>query len=187
MGRIDLAALEQSLWSTAAVVFYLPVANGSVLYLEMVYGEYTVRARTLGFEPWRDTLVGLLAGGLLAAALVAFSRAGAGRRMLRALRTHQSPTARGVALGVGAIGEELLFRGVLQPLVGPAPSLALFTLTHVPWKRDLWPWPLVALASGAVLSACFALTGAVLAGVVAQLVLGWTTFRLVDRAVREAR
>lgn len=182
--RVDLASLEQALWSTAAVVFYLPVANGSVLYLEMVYGEYTVVARTIGFSPVRDAAIGLGVGVALATLLVGLARLPVGERMFRALRTRQGPWSRGMGLAVGAIGEELLFRAVLQPLLGWWPVVGVFALVHVPWRRDLWPWPLTALVSGAALGGCFAVTGAVLAGVVAQLVVGWTTWYLIDAAWR---
>lgn len=177
-----MASLEQALWSTAAVVFYLPVANGSILYLELVYGEYTVVARTIGFTPLRDAGIGLLVGSVLAASLVAFARVPVGERMFRALRTRQGAWSRGMGLAVGAIGEEMLFRAVLQPLLGLLPTVGLFALVHPPWRRDLWPWPLTAVVTGLALGACFATTGAVLAGVVAQLVVGWTSWYLIDRA-----
>ncbi|MCA9493472.1 MAG: CPBP family intramembrane metalloprotease [Myxococcales bacterium] len=182
--RVDLAAIEQALWSTAAVVFYMPVASGSVLYLEVVYGEYTIVARTIGFSPLRDAVLGLVVGGALAALFVGFARIPVGHRMFRALRTRQGWWSRGLGLAVGAIGEEMLFRAVLQPLLGLLPTVALFSLVHVPWRRDLWPWPLTAVVSGLAFGGCFAATGAVLAGVIAQLVVGWTHWYLIGRAWR---
>ncbi|HDQ13999.1 MAG TPA: CPBP family intramembrane metalloprotease [Sediminispirochaeta sp.] len=47
-----------------------------------------------------------------------------------------------------AIGEEMLFRGALQPIIGILPATLLFALSHFPLRRELWIWPLYALVMG---------------------------------------
>ncbi len=50
-----------------------------------------------------------------------------------------------------ALGEELLFRGALQPSMGIIPATILFALSHFPLKREMWIWPLYALGMGFLL------------------------------------
>ncbi len=182
-----LASLESCLWTLAAGLLYLPVANGAIFWLLLRSGEYGVRAHTLGFSPARDVALGLAAGGGMALAWVVFARRTlAGQRLSLALSgwPQRPPPGRLWTTSLAAVGEELLFRAVLQPMVGPVAATLLFAAAHVPWRRTLWAWPLTALVSGAVCAALYAVTGAVLAGVVAQVVLGLTS---TSRAVLRTR
>jgi hypothetical protein len=52
---------------------------------------------------------------------------------------------------LSAAGEEVIFRGVLQPRLGLWVATLLFGLLHVPVRRSLVPWTLFALAIGLVL------------------------------------
>jgi hypothetical protein len=70
-----------------------------------------------------------------------------------------------------AIGEELLFRAVLQPELGLLASSLLFALVHVPFERDLLLWPLFAFAVGLLLGALFWWSGAVMASVSLHMVV----------------
>lgn len=64
-----------------------------------------------------------------------------------------------VVLGsLAGLGEEIFFRGLLQPVIGlPAASL-VFGLLHGPARR-LWPLAAWAVVMGAVLGALYQLTG----------------------------
>jgi membrane protease YdiL (CAAX protease family) len=48
-----------------------------------------------------------------------------------------------------AVGEEWLFRGVLQSWVGPVLATLLFAALHFPYRSGLLPWTLFALVLGA--------------------------------------
>ena len=50
-----------------------------------------------------------------------------------------------------ALGEELLFRGAVQPSLGLPAATLLFALSHFPLRRELILWPIYALAIGLVL------------------------------------
>ncbi len=60
---------------------------------------------------------------------------------------------------LSGFGEEVLFRGVLQPRLGLLVATLLFGLLHFPFRRSLWPWTLFALAMGAVLGDLTAWSG----------------------------
>lgn len=54
-------------------------------------------------------------------------------------------TAQVLALaGLSAVGEELLFRGAMQPTLGLWLTSAIFALMHFPSQRRFWPWTLAA-------------------------------------------
>ena len=50
-----------------------------------------------------------------------------------------------------AFGEEILFRGVIQPWLGLWATSLLFGLLHFPYRRSLIPWSFFALVLGVVL------------------------------------
>ena len=130
-----------------------------------------------------ERLLGACAAALaLGAATVAFSRVGARRfewlaRLEAHIRRMLGPLGRGeiaaIAL-VGPLGEELFFRGMLQPALGsalraPVAGLALATLLFaalhtVPDRGGelLWAWTAFALVLGAALGALFLATGSIL-------------------------
>jgi len=58
-----------------------------------------------------------------------------------------------------ALGEEMLFRGGLQPLVGLLPAAFLFGFSHGGWQRENWAYVVVAALSGSVFGCAYALTG----------------------------
>ena len=61
--------------------------------------------------------------------------------------------ASAIAVGVGAgIGEEWLFRGVLQPLIGSIVASVVFGIAHV-GGRSMLPFGVWATAMGLVLGA----------------------------------
>jgi len=67
-----------------------------------------------------------------------------------------------------AVGEEWLFRGVLQPAVGPVWATMLFGAAHVPMERRLWIWPLFALVAGGLFAWLYEYTGGLTGPVVAH-------------------
>jgi uncharacterized protein len=69
---------------------------------------------------------------------------------------------------LSAVGEELLFRGVLQPLVGVVFSSVLFGLLHVGPDRRYLLWTVWAVAVGFLFAGLYVWTGGLLAPVVAH-------------------
>jgi hypothetical protein len=69
---------------------------------------------------------------------------------------------------LSAIGEELLFRGLLQPLVGLLAQAVIFGLVHQIPGRSRWVWALWASIVGLGFGTIFQLTGSLLGPIVAH-------------------
>ncbi len=85
-----------------------------------------------------------------------------------------------------ALGEELLFRGALQPWLGLLPQAVLFGLLHVgPHKRHL-VWTAWALAMGLALGALVELTGDLGGAIVAHFAINFLNLHFIVRAPQPA-
>lgn len=127
-------------------------------------------------QPARIGLGWALAGALLLAlvslALSALAeRSGPSRRLRRDLRRMMGPIGSGDALVLAvlsSVGEEALFRGALQPWLGLWVTSALFAFCHVGPARHFAIWTVYAFAMGLGLGALYALSGSLLAPIVAH-------------------
>lgn len=72
---------------------------------------------------------------------------------------------------LSAIGEEILFRGLLQPWLGLVASSLIFGLMHFPPDRRLLIWPVFAAAMGFAFGGLFLYTGDLLAPIVAHFTI----------------
>ncbi|HHO50370.1 MAG TPA: CPBP family intramembrane metalloprotease [Deltaproteobacteria bacterium] len=168
-----------------AVLFYLPVILGCLLYLVWSGGAYALETRTVGEDP----LVGLGLGLLAAAPMVGISQAVVGRigvfrRLGRALAGITGPMSWSPCLLLAAsasVGEELLFRAVIQEHLGLAVGVLLFAAAHVPMERDLWLWPVLALGAGLIFGGLYEATGAALASTVAHFVVSLLNLRFLGQ------
>ncbi len=86
-----------------------------------------------------------------------------------------------------AVGEELMFRGALQPWIGLWPQAIVFALLHVgPGKRFL-PWTLSALAVGIGFGYLVEATGDLGAPIVAHFTINYLNLRFITRVKLPAR
>jgi membrane protease YdiL (CAAX protease family) len=124
----------------------------------------------------RGLLQALAPNGSLIAALATGSAAGAAivallwslRRLeaLRRLERWQRVVVAGwtktdavcVAV-ISGLAEEALLRAFLQPILGLAPVAILFAVLHLVPDRELWCWPVFALATGVVLGLLYEALG----------------------------
>lgn len=99
------------------------------------------------------------------------------RRFAWAQRLHSElrPAARDLGpgqillvAGLSSLGEELLFRGVLVPMVGVWLSAAVFGLAHQMKGPSRWVWAGWATAIGLMLGSIFALTGSLVGPLLAH-------------------
>jgi membrane protease YdiL (CAAX protease family) len=74
---------------------------------------------------------------------------------------------------LSSVGEELFFRGFLQPWIGLWWSSLLFGLLHLAPDRRLWMWPLLAAGMGLAFGGLFAYTGDLLAPVLAHFTINY--------------
>jgi CAAX protease family protein len=118
--------------------------------------------------------------GLLLALLVVggtrltVSRHGWAKRLHIDLR----PIASGLALWqivlialFSSLGEELLFRGLIQPWIGLLPTSVIFGLCHQMPGHARWVWVCWATFVGMAFGAIFALTGSLLGALLAHAVI----------------
>ena len=142
-------------------------------------------------DPWRDTAIGVAVA--LAFAAVNYVL------LMRAPRNWLTNGVRAVydevlvplfsrqglpsiiLLGIAAgVGEEWLFRGVLQPLLGLAATSVLFGLAHVGGRRML-PFGVWATGMGLALGALAELTGGLMAPMVAHGVYDMLALQFIRR------
>lgn len=178
--------LEEWTYNLVVLSFYLPVAVGCLAYIEWSGGRFALETRTIGEEPLMSLAVGFCAAvPVIGASWWAADRIPSLRRLGRSLARMTGRLSFVSALIVSAaaaIGEELLFRAVLQEQLGAPVGIVLFAAAHVPFERDLWPWPLLALGAGTLFAGLYEVTGAVLAPTVAHFLINavnlrWLTMR----------
>ena len=130
-----------------SLLFYGAMMAAALIWRVGFYGEpiffFSEEAAAAGLSPLRDGAIGL-GVGLLTVALsrlwTEYSAAGdrMGRAMAEALGPLSGPHAVLLALASG-LGEELFFRGALQPRVGWAAASLLFGAVHFVPRRDMLP------------------------------------------------
>jgi membrane protease YdiL (CAAX protease family) len=82
-----------------------------------------------------------------------------------------SPTSIVVLALLSALGEELLFRGLLAPLIGLVPQALLFGVAHQIPGSSRWVWIAWATAVGLALGALFQLSGSLLGPILAHALI----------------
>lgn len=87
-----------------------------------------------------------------------------------------------VAALLSGVGEELLFRGVLQPALGLWIAAAVFGVLHVGPNRRFVPWTLMAFGAGILFGALFAFTGSLLAPMLAHVLVNYLNLRHLSYA-----
>lgn len=151
------------------------MAVGSALWLGGRLGPGGLVLALFGEAPVRDLLLGAAAGIVVAAvSRWATRRVAWVRRLARAMARMLGPLSLGACAALAAfsaVGEEMLFRGVLQPALGWLPATLLFAAAHVPTERDLAPWPLFALLAGLLLAGLYELTSALAAPIACHFVV----------------
>jgi membrane protease YdiL (CAAX protease family) len=152
-------------------------------------------ARPLGGVRWLSLPLAALAGVGVGLAGVTVSRllvrrtswARALHRELRSGMAGLSPRAAAPLALSSALGEELCFRGALQPalveqvgdLAGVAIAAALFGMVHVPWNRRLLSWTAMATVMGVIFGLLYLATGELLAPIAAHAVINHENLRFI--------
>lgn len=161
------------------------VAVGYAMLANLAAG-LTVALR--GSAPWRHPepwwtlsdraalFFSALAGLGLALAVVPLTRFTVRRfAWARCLHLQLRPMAKGLSLGhvlliavFSSLGEELLFRGLIQPYVGVLPASVLFGFLHQVPGQGRWVWMTWALVVGALFGIIFAATGSLVGPILAH-------------------
>src|SRR5690606_29754865 len=80
-----------------------------------------------------------------------------------------------------SIGEELLFRGALQPLMGVWLQAALFALLHIGPRGRFLPWTFSAFALGVAFGYMFEWTGDLGGPIVAHFIINYLNLHYIAR------
>lgn len=156
-----------------AVRFYAAMAAVAWLWRGWFRGASLWRASPEASIDWvRDPLLGAAAAAAVVFVSALFTRhTRAGRdlaRTLGALIGRLRARDCVVLAALSGVGEELLFRGALQPEIGLVPASVVFAFAHFSPRRELRVWTLFTLAAGLLLGALYDATGNLVAPIVAH-------------------
>ncbi len=179
--RIKTGALVYGLLSAAALAWAFG-RNEPNLF---VHPEGFLTARVPLFAA---TLVGLVAGllfGLFVAYLTRvsvyrFEWARGLHMEFRGLLGQMTGTEIWAYASMAALGEEMLFRGAMQPVLGIVPTSLIFGLAHIAWGRKSIPWPVQAIVMGFAFGGLFWLTGNLVAPIVAHFVINYQNLHFIN-------
>lgn len=145
-----------------------------------------------GFN-WPDTIGGLVIGFLAGMLVVGISgaamrRTGWGRNLAEGfaaiLGRLSARDACWLAL-VSAFGEEMFFRGLLQPWLGLTATSILFGLLHVIPRREMIPWTIFSVAAGFLLGWLFAFSGTLVAPIACHALVNGINLGRIGRLGEE--
>ncbi len=162
-----------------AVVFY------SVLVaVSLVWGVIAGRPH-LVYDPavttWQRVLLGALAGLALGAVVVLLSRLSVARmvwarELYRWFAAALGPLSHREVLALAvmsSLGEELMFRGAMQPTLGLWLTTIIFCLMHMPHRRQFWPWTVSAGVMGLLFGLLTEHSGNLAGAVLAHFVINY--------------
>ena len=92
-----------------------------------------------------------------------------------------------IIAAASGIGEEIFFRGGLQPILGIVITSILFGLIHFPFKKELIPWTMIAIAMGFVLGLLFTWTDSLIAPITTHFTINFCNILILNRRYRTSR
>ncbi len=107
-----------------------------------------------------------------------------GKDLEREFKNHLTPLSTYAIFGIScasALGEEFLFRGALQQVVGLYTTSILFGLFHFPFKKELVPWSLMALVMGFILGFLFEKTGNLMAPILCHFIINFLNILILNK------
>lgn len=145
----------------------------------------------LGYRELYSLGIGLSIGGLL---VIATRWMVARWGWMRALHIELRPVAYGMTLSsavivgvLSAVGEELLFRGLLQPWIGLWAQALVFGLLHYLPGPARWSWALSAAVVGLIFGAIYQLTGSLVGPIAAHFLINALNLLYLNSHDPEAR
>lgn len=186
----------------AAVAFYGLMAAGAVIMLAL--SDFDVGIVVFG--PTADEIASGFAPSPFSHPLAALFGAGAGlvvvglthllrrvgpldrlQKEFSAMLGKPSVVTVAVLAVTSAVGEELLFRGALQPLIGFWPTALLFGLLHGGGAPRLFAWTIFAFLSGILLGGLAVWTGSLLAPILCHLTINFWNLQALSDPSNEAK
>jgi membrane protease YdiL (CAAX protease family) len=198
-GRQERSGSLTGTRSVALVVTWYFFAGAAAVGIALALGQNPlVCSGALGARGAASWLLSLGLGLPIGAATIALTRllvrsAAWAHALHVALRPAVAGASDGAILAVAtasAVGEELLFRGLLVPLIGILASSAIFGALHQIGGRARWGWMAWAAIMGAIFASVFAVTGSLLGPLVAHVAINHSNLRFLrdnDPAPRRRR
>lgn len=182
---------DDAAWLATSVAIYVPVTIASVGWVAWRLGGGEAWARQVGADPliW-GTIAVLLGLGLAVGSQVLSRNVPRLGEMSDALAVqigNLSPATTLAMAVLSSVGEEWVFRGVLQPAWGWPFATLLFAVVHVPVERQLWAWPFLAGAMGLLMAALFELSGGLVAPIALHFAINALNLRWLARRSTELR
>lgn len=178
--------------AVTASVFYGLMAGLAALIAHL--GDVDLEARLTGSTSddsagvLVDTAIGAGAGLAIVALTWLMRGLGPMTRVRRELATLLGPLSSGtiaVLAITSAVGEELLFRGALQPLIGFWPTAILFGALHGGFTPKLWTWTVFAILAGILLGWLADVTGNLLAPILCHLTVNYFNLHALTAEVAD--
>ena len=172
------------------------VALAAVFYAALLLAAAVVAAfaERNAFAPGDSAPFGLLVGAISACGTVAlgailYCLLPALRRLSEELAPHLVDGAKGRDLVLvsifSGVGEEIFFRGALQPEIGLVASSLLFGVLHVGLDSRYLVWTVWAVGAGFLFGLLYLWTGGILAPVTAHVLHNAATLLLWKRSRRK--
>lgn len=92
-----------------------------------------------------------------------------------------------VIAAMSGIGEEVFFRGALQPILGLIITSLLFGIVHFPFKKSLIPWTIFAICMGFILGFLFIWSGNLISPIVAHATINFCNILTLNHRERLKR
>ncbi len=127
--------------------------------------------------------VGLVVVGLSRVLEYAFEWARALSHSMKALLGDMDSSTILILAVFSALGEELLFRGLLQPAIGIVWSSLIFGGLHIGPNRSYIPWTIMAVGMGFAFGGMFYYTGNLLAPILAHFTINYFNLAAIARGV----
>ena len=187
-GRRERAGSLVGTRSVALVVTWYALTGVTAAGIALAIGQDPLSCDGwLGARGAASWLLSLGIGVPLGAATIFVSRAFVrSTDWAHALHLALRPAVQGASDGAlfavalaSSLGEELLFRGLLVPLVGVVASSALFGALHQIGGRARWGWMAWAAIMGAVFALVFVVTGSLLGPLVAHAAINRANLRFL--------
>ncbi len=178
------------MWNVLVVTTYVPIALGCLLWWMWRGEEAEVWLQVCGYDPLRDLAIGVGIGLVVVLATRLTSPVfDFARRMEDSLVSVVGPislkTCFVLALA-SSVGEEFLFRGVVQPELGLVLTSVLFAAVHVPMDRDLLPWPIFAFAIGIIVGSLYDRLGSLPAPIAVHFTINFLNLHWLARRAAQA-
>ena len=163
-------------WIAGTVYFLVAAGSGALIQFGLHRSPFVYPDPWLAVSPLEGAGLSLIIGLALGIAVVVSSRWSVNRfQMARQLHDElgavvQTMPVRGILpLAIlSSLGEELLFRALLQPSIGVVPQALIFGVLHQTRGPGRWLWAGWAAALGLAFGCLFAATGSLIGPLVAH-------------------